>query len=362
MNTTSGRRQRMAIDLRSDTVTQPTEEMLEAMCRAQVGDERYFEDPTTSKLEAMTAERLGKEGAILMPSGAMANCVAILCHTNRGEAVIIPNDAHAYLWETGQISAISGSLAKTIPSHKGVVRPEDVESVIVSEDMLAGARTSLVWVENTHNTAGGTCTNPQQMSALREVADRHGMAIHVDGERLFNAAVHLGVEARELVEDADSVQIGLSKGLACPFGSVLVGDAEFIRQARRHKLMMGGGMRQSGFMAAAGIVALENMVSRLQEDHENARVLAEGLVELGLDIDLETVQTNIVYLRVPPAVMDVDCFVAEIRSRGVLVNPRKRGTDRVRMVTHYGLDRGDIDLVLGIAADTLAEAGNGLAS
>jgi len=347
----------MVIDLRSDTVTQPTEEMLEAMCRAQVGDERYFEDPTTSKLEGMTAERLGKEGAILMPSGAMANCVAILCHTNRGEAVIIPNDAHAYLWETGQISAISGSLAKTIPSHKGIVQPEDVERVVVTENMLAGARTSLVWVENTHNTAGGTCTSPEQMRELREVADRYDMAIHVDGERLFNAAVHLGVEARELAEDADSVQIGLSKGLACPFGSVLVGDAEFISQARRHKLMMGGGMRQSGFMAAAGIVALEKMIDRLEEDHENARVLAEGLVNLGLDIDLETVQTNIVYLRVPHDLMDVDRFVGGVRARDVLVNPRKRGTDRVRMVTHYGLDRTDVTRVLQVAADVLAEAG-----
>jgi len=346
----------MVIDLRSDTVTKPTEEMLEAMHKAQVGDERYFEDPTTTKLEEMTAERLGKDSAIFMPSGAMANCVAILCHTRRGEAVIIPNDTHAYLWETGQISAISGSLAKTIPSHKGVVHPEDVERVVVKESTLAGARTSLVWLENTHNTAGGTCTNPQHMRVLRDVADRYDMAIHVDGERLFNAAMHLGVEAMDLVRDADSVQIGLSKGLACPFGSVLVGDAGFIRQARRHKLMMGGGMRQSGFMAAVGIVALEKMVDRLEEDHENARELAEGLVKLGLSIDLETVQTNIVYLQVPPAFMDADCFVQRIRARDVLVNSPKQGTDRIRMVTHYGIDQGDVKRALQVVADVLAEA------
>lgn len=347
----------MIIDLRSDTVTQPTEEMLESMCSAQVGDERYFEDPTTLRLEAMTAKRLGKEGAILMPSGAMANCVAILCHTRRGEAVIIPDDAHAYLWETGQLSAISGSLPRTIPSHKGAIWPEDVERVIVGADSLAGARTSLLWVENTHNTAGGTCTSPEQMHELREVADRNDMAIHVDGERLFNAAVHLGVEAKELAKDADSVQIGLSKGLACPFGSVLVGDAEFIKRARKHKLMMGGGMRQSGFMAAAGIVALEKMIARLEEDHENARALADGLVELGLDIDLETVQTNIVYLRVPPVLMDVNRFVEGIRARDVLVNPPKRGTDRVRMVTHYGIERDDISQAVLVAATVLAGLG-----
>lgn len=346
----------MVIDLRSDTVTKPTEEMLDAMLRAEVGDERYFEDPTTTKLEEMTAERLGKDGAILMPSGAMANCVAILCHTSRGEAVIIPDDAHAYLWETGQLSAISGSLARTIPSHKGVVHPEDVERVVVSDGVLAGARTSLVWLENTHNTAGGTCTRPEQMQAIREVADRHGMAVHVDGERLFNAAVHLGVEPSLLAADADSVQIGLSKGLACPFGSVLVGDAGFIADARRYKLMMGGGMRQSGFMAAAGIVALENMIERLEEDHANARMLAEGLVGLGIDIDMETVQTNIVYLRVPPSLMDVGGFVEGIRARGVLVNPCKHGTDRVRMVTHYGIERDHIVEALQIAADVLRGA------
>jgi threonine aldolase len=343
------------VDLRSDTVTKPSEEMLEAMYKAQVGDERYFEDPTTSKLEEMAAERLGKDGGIFMPSGTMANCVAILCHTRRGEAVIIPNDAHAYLWETGQISAISGSLPKTIPSHKGVVCPQDVERVVVEESTLAGARTSLVWVENTHNTAGGTCTNPKQMQALREVADRYDMAIHIDGERLFNAAVSLGVEAKELVADADSVQIGLSKGLACPFGSVLAGDKEFIKRARKYKLMSGGGMRQSGFMAAAGIVALEKMVDRLEEDHKNARMLAEGLVKLGLSIDLETVQTNIVYFTVPPSLMDVDCFVEGIRARGVLVNPRKRDTDRVRMVTHYGIHHDDVNRALQVAAEVLAE-------
>ena len=349
----------MAIDLRSDTVTRPSGEMLEAMCTAQVGDERYFEDPTTSKLEEMTAEKLGKDGAILMPSGAMANCVAILCHTKRGEAVIIPNDAHAYLWETGQLSAISGSLAKTIPTHKGMVHPKDIERVVIGENVLSAARTSLVWIENTHNIAGGTCTNPGQMAAVREVADRYDMAIHVDGERLFNAAVHLGVEASELVKDADSVQIGLSKGLACPFGSVLVGDKGFIKRARKHKLMMGGGMRQSGFMAAAGVVALEKMIGRLEQDHENARELAEGLVSLGLEIDMETVQTNIVYFRVPPTVMDVDCFVEGIREKGVLVNRRKHGTDRVRMVTHYGIEKEHIAQTLHIAADVVAGARDG---
>lgn len=338
------------VDLKSDTVTQPTEEMREAMRNAVVGDDFYLEDPTVIELEELAAAKLGKEAGLFVTSGTMGNLVSILTHTQRGDAIILEAEAHVYRCETAHLSAVAGVMPKRIKGNKGVLDPADVEAAIFAEGVLY-PRTSLLCVENTHNAAGGTCVTPGQMSALREVADRHGIAIHVDGARIFNAAIALGVDPKELAKDADSLTFCLSKGLACPFGSLIVGSKEFITRARKNRQMVGGGMRQAGIMAAAGIVALRTMIDRLAEDHDNARALAEGLVKLGLEVDMETVQTNMVFSQVPPEMMDAKKFVQELGKLGVKVNPPSGR--RVRMVTHYGITREDIDYVIQVAKEII---------
>jgi threonine aldolase len=335
-----GRKVARIVDLRSDTVTQPTEEMREAMRQAVVGDDYYLEDPTVAQLEELAAAKLGKEAGLFVTSGTMGNLVSILTHTQRGDAIILEAEAHVYRCETGHLAGLAGVMPKRVMGNRGVLDPRDVEGAIFAEGVLY-PRTSLLCVENTHNAAGGTCVTPEQMSALRKVADSHGMAIHVDGARIFSAAVALGVEPGELAKDADSLTFCLSKNLACPFGSLIVGDREFIARARKNRQMVGGGMRQAGIMAAAGIVALRTMIDRLAEDHENARALALGLFELGLEIDMEAVQTNMVFLRVPSEMMEATTFVQGLGKLGVRVNPPPGR--RVRMVTHYGITREDIE-------------------
>lgn len=337
------------IDLRSDTITQPTEEMRDAMRNAPVGDDYYEEDATVIALEKLAAKKMGKEAGLFVASGTMGNLVSILTHTQRGDAILIEAEAHIYRCETAHIAAVCGVLPKRIRGQKGVLDPEDVESAIFGTGVLYPT-TRLVCIENTHNGAGGTCTTPKQMQALKAVADRHGMAIHVDGARIFNAAVSLGAAPEALARDADSLTFCLSKGLSCPFGSLIVGDAAFIARARKFRQMVGGGMRQAGIMAAAGIVALNTMVERLSEDHENARALAEGLMELGIALDIESVQSNMVFFEVPAQVSDAGGFVEKLKALGVHVNPP--GGRRVRMVTHWGIARKDI----GIALQAVKEA------
>lgn len=327
------------IDLKSDTVTKPTEEMREAMAQAEVGDDYYFEDPTVLKLQELSAEKLGKEAGLFVTSGTMGNLVSILTHTQRGDSIILEADAHIYHNETGHLSVVEGVLPIRVKGHLGMLDPVDIESAVFEERVIH-PRTSLVCVENTHNTAGGTCISAEQMRSIKEVADRFGLAIHVDGARIFNAAIALETDAIELAKDADSLTFCLSKGLGCPFGSVIVGSKEFIKEARKNRQMVGGGMRQAGIMAAAGVVALEKMIDRLKEDHENARTLAEGLVELGMEVEMETVQTNIVYFRVPSSMIDAQEFVVKLKEHDVIVNPPRKG--RIRMVTHYGITRDDI--------------------
>ena len=331
------------VDVRSDTITQPTDEMREAMRNAVVGDDYYLEDPSVNELEELAATKLGKEAGLFVTSGTMGNLVSILTHTQRGDAIILEAEAHIYRCETAHLAVVAGVMPKRVRGNKGILDPADVEEAIFAEGVLY-PRTSLVCLENTHNAAGGTCVTPDQMSALRKVADSHDMAIHVDGARIFSAAVALGVDPKELAKDADSLTFCLSKDLACPFGSLIVACKEFITHARKNRQMVGGGMRQAGIMAAAGIVALRTMIDRLSEDHDNARALAEGMVKLGFEIDMETVQTNMVFLEVPPEMMDANTFVEDLDKLGVRVNP-PRGR-RVRMVTHYEVTREDIDYTL----------------
>jgi threonine aldolase len=338
------------VDLRSDTVTQPTEEMREAMRNAVVGDDYYGEDPTVVELEELAAAKLGMEAGLFVTSGTMGNLVSILTHTRRGDAIILEAEAHVYRCETAHLAAVAGVMPKRVKGNRGILEPADVEEAIFAEGVLY-PRTSLLSVENTHNAAGGTCVTPAQMSVLRKVADSHGMVIHVDGARIFSAAIALGVDPRELAKDADSLTFCLSKNLAGPFGSLIVAKREFIKRARKNRQMVGGGMRQAGIMAAAGIVALRTMIERLAEDHDNARVLAEGLLQLELEIDMEAVQTNMVFFQVPSEMMEANKFVQHLGKSGVRVNPPVGR--RVRMVTHYGITREDIEYAMQVVKEVI---------
>lgn len=331
------------VDLRSDTLTKPTPEMYKAMCEAEIGDEQNGEDPTVIRLQEMAAEKLGKESALFIASGTMGNLVALLSHTKPGDSVILEADAHIFRTETGGISAVGGAVPKRVKGKLGVPTAEDIEEAVIGEGRLFPT-TTLICLENTHNAAGGTCVSVSRMSEIRKVADKYGLEIHIDGARIFNAAIALNVNPRDLVRDADSIQFCLSKGLGCPFGSLLVGSKSFIAVARKKRQMLGGGMRQAGVMAAAGIVALKKMIDRLEEDHKNARVLAEGLLELGMEIDMESVQTNIVFFKVPPTMMEPMKFVEALKADHVLIGSPKK--NRIRVVTHKDISKEDISKTL----------------
>jgi threonine aldolase len=284
------------IDLRSDTVTLPTPAMRQAMFEAELGDDVLGEDPTVNRLEAMAAERLGKEASLFVASGTMANLVCLLAHCQRGQEAIMGHMAHTFLFEAGGAAAVGGIHPRTVPNQPdGTLDLGDVEAAIRPTDNPHHPRSRLVCLENTHNRCGGAVLTPAYMSQVRALADRHRLAIHLDGARVFNAAIALGVPVSELARDADSVSFCLSKGLSAPVGSMVCGSSALVNEARRQRKLLGGGMRQAGVLAAAGIVALETMVDRLAEDHSNARKLAEGLAGLpGIVLDPKRVETNLV--------------------------------------------------------------------
>ncbi|OPZ65599.1 MAG: L-allo-threonine aldolase [Firmicutes bacterium ADurb.Bin506] len=340
------------IDLRSDTVTQPTEEMRDAMRNAVVGDDYFRDDPTVIELETMAATILGKEAALFVASGTMGNLVSIMAGMQRGESLIVEADAHVYRSEAGHLGSVCGVVPKRVKGASGIMTAEDVEAAIYGEGVLLPT-TSMICIENTHNAGGGTCYTVEDMAQMRAVADRHGLRIHVDGARIFNAAIALGVEAKALAADADSLTFCLSKGLACPFGAVVVGEEAFIAKCRKMRQMVGGGMRQAGIMAAAGVYALKNMVDRLVDDHKNARLLAEGLHALGLEVDLEAVQSNIVFANASRTRLGSSGLAEAIRAKGLLVNmPGSNG--RIRFVTHWEISTEDIKRALAIVADALS--------
>jgi threonine aldolase len=333
------------VDLRSDTVTLPSPAMREAMYQAELGDDVFGEDPTVNRLQEMAAERLGKEAALFVASGTMANLLALLTHCDRGDGVIMGQQSHTFLNEGGGASAFGGLYLKSTPERPdGTLDPQLIEAAIPVPD-VHHPEIRLVCVENTHNYCGGVPLDAAYTRQVADLAHRRGLALHLDGARIFNAAQALGVEVRELAAPADSVMFCLSKGLSCPVGSVLCGAARFIERARRHRKIVGGGMRQAGVLAAAGVVALEQMVDRLQEDHDNARVLAEGIASTpGLDLDPTTVHTNIVFFDPDPSRMDAVEFCERLGERGVLTLPLSQG--RVRAVTHYGIERADVEYAL----------------
>lgn len=325
------------VDLRSDTVTRPTDAMREAMSRAEVGDDDYGEDPTVNRLQEMAAARVGKEAALFVPSGTMANLLALLTHTQAGDEAIVDHQAHIYLDEAGGMSALGGVIPRPVVGERGTITPAQLELELRPPDRHY-APTRLLCLENTHNSAGGTVMTPTAMAEVCAAAHRRGLRVHLDGARIFNAAVALSIDVHRLVSDADSMMFCLSKGLSAPVGSLLLGDATFIDQARRLRKMLGGGMRQVGGLAAAGIVALETMIDRLAEDHRHAHLLAERLAPLpGLRIDLSSVQTNIIMVHVA----DAPRMVEQLALHNVLANAD--GPLRIRLVTHRHIGTREID-------------------
>lgn len=340
------------VDLRSDTITQPTPEMRQAMADAEVGDDVYGEDPTVNRLEEMVAKRLGKEAALFVASGTMANLVSQLTHCGRGDEIILGDQSHIFFYEQGGSASLGGIHPRAVPNQPdGTLAFHDIETAIRREN-IHFPRTKLIIVENTQNRCNGNPLDADYMHALGEIALGHELKVHLDGARLFNAAVTLGTTAKNLAENADSVSICLSKGLAAPVGSVVSGSRDFILEARRVRKVLGGGMRQAGVLAAAGIVALNEMIDRLADDHTNAKRLAEGLAGLdGVSIEPAHVKTNIVYVEIEDKGMSSQDLTKVLDSEGVRV--LSTGSRRLRAVTNYHVTSDDIDYVLGVFAKVL---------
>ena len=332
------------IDLRSDTVTHPTEEMRRAMFEAEVGDDVFGEDPTVNRLEAMAAQKMGKEAALFTTSGTMSNLIAVLTHTNHGNEIILGNGAHIFLNEVGGGAALGGVVMHTISNDaEGQLTLDDIEKAI-REKNIHYPVTTLLCLENTQNNCGGVVLTPEYTGNAAKLAHQHGLKVHLDGARIFNAAVALGILATELTKDVDSISFCLSKGLSAPIGSLLCGSKEFIESARKRRKMLGGGMRQMGVIAAAGIVAMETMIERLAEDHANARRLGNGLARVtGITLAQETVPTNIVMFDLAPSFSSSQ-FIGKLTASGVKV--LSRGSNSFRAVTHRMVSAADIDEAL----------------
>ena len=342
------------VDLRSDTLTLPTPEMRDAMARAEVGDDVWEEDPTVKRFEALAAERLGKAAGLFVTSGTMGNLISVVSQAQAGQEVILDLDSHIFNNEVSGAAVIGSLQMRPVQTARGFLTPDQVRDALRPANIHIPT-TGLVCVENTHNRHGGTCCTPEEIDAVAAVAHAAAVPVHMDGARLFNAAIALKRPARDFVRNVDSVTFCVSKGLAAPVGSVICGSAELIDKARRVRKMLGGGMRQAGVIAAAGIVALEKMVDRLAEDHTNARALAEGLAKLpGLSVDLASVQTNIVIFRVErgdaaASAAATSELVAGCGARKVKIHAI--GPTTIRCVTHKDIDAEDIKRTLDAFAE-----------
>jgi len=344
-----------SIDLRSDTVTLPTDEMREAILHAELGDDVYGEDPTVQRLEELAAEKLGKEAALLVTSGTMGNLVSVLTHCDRGDEAILGDQSHIFLNEVGGISALGGVVPHVVPNQPdGTMRISDIEAAVRAEN-IHYPRTKLLCLENTHNACSGAALKTSYLDEIAALARSRGLFLHLDGARIFHASAALKVDVKRLTRCADSVNVCLSKGLSAPVGSVVCGSREFIARARKIRKMLGGGMRQAGIIAAAGIVAMTRMTDRLEEDHRNARRLADGLAGIpGLSIDAGKVTTNILYVGLDETFISEEELLGRLRQKGVRILPR--GAGRFRMVTHAGIDGADIETVLTAFQEILASA------
>ncbi|TRO51079.1 aminotransferase class I/II-fold pyridoxal phosphate-dependent enzyme [Candidatus Bathyarchaeota archaeon] len=332
---------REVIDFRSDTVTVPTVEMLEAIRNAELGDDVFEEDPTVNRLERLSAEKMGKEDALLVTSGTQANLISLMGNANCGELVILEAESHMYWYEVGGISRIAGLLPWPLKSLAGAFDPVELEAEIHPQN-IHFPKPALICLENTHNRHGGTIITPDQIQAISEVSHSHDLKLYLDGARIFNAAVALKVDVKEFAKHVDNLMFCLSKGLCCPVGSVLVGTHEFIKKARKLRKILGGGMRQAGIIAAPGIVALESMVDRLEEDHINARRLAEGIVKInGIQIDMNHVQTNMVCFDVNGLRTTAEFFISRLKQKNILALALTES--KIRMVTHNGIEKEHVE-------------------
>lgn len=329
----------MRIDFRSDTVTHPTPEMRQAMFDAEVGDDVYQDDPTTNKLEALAAEMLGKEAAMFVPSGTMGNQLALMTHTQRGDEAIVSANCHIFEHEAGAAAVLSALNLRQLTFADGVYDAAQIEAAIRPDD-IHEPPTTLICLENA--LANGRVVPLEKMREIKAMAKSHGIAVHLDGARLFNAATALGVDAKELADCADSISLCLSKGLCAPVGSLLLGSTDFIARARRNRKKLGGAMRQTGILCAAGILSLTEMTKRLGEDHENAKHLAKLIADVpGVTVDVESVQINMVFAAIDWD--DLDELVPWLEERGILAGEPEKGV--MRFVTHYGITKEDVELL-----------------
>ncbi|HTW24692.1 MAG TPA: GntG family PLP-dependent aldolase [Candidatus Baltobacteraceae bacterium] len=341
------------LDLRSDTVTRPTPAMRRAMAEAEVGDDVYGEDPTINRLQARAAEIFGREAALFFPSGSMANLTAIKTWTRPGTEVICEGKAHIYLYEMAALSAVAGCMPNTVPTADGILTWDVIEPA-VRPHIYYRAQTALIEIESSHNMHGGTVYPPEVIDDICEHAHEAGIPVHMDGARVFNAATALGRNVADITQKLDSVMFCLSKGLGAPVGSMLVGSRDFIEKARATRKLLGGGMRQAGVLAAAGLVALEESPKGLQRDHDNARYLAQGLSRLpGIAIDPKQVVTNILIFDVTATGRTAADICAALAKQNILAGPT--GKHAIRMVTHYDVDRAGIDRALGAISEIVAE-------
>ena len=330
------------VDLRSDTITLPTKEMLDSISSAELGDDVFQEDPTVNRLEDLAATKFNKEAALFVPSGTMANLVAILSHCQRGDEVILGDQAHTFLYEAGGISAFGGVHSRQIPNQEdGTLLLEDIKSSIRKEDVHFPP-TRLICLENTHNRCLGMPLSVDYTNSVTEIAKNNSLSVHVDGARIFNAAVSLDVSVTELTDNIDSVSFCLSKGLSAPAGSMLCGNKDFIEKARRNRKALGGGMRQAGVLAAAGLVALEKMTDRIIDDHKNARTLAAGISNInGIRINLERVKTNIIYFSLDHPKVGGALLLEKMVEQNI--HFFELGPSWFRLVTHAGVSKDDVD-------------------
>jgi len=341
------------VDLRSDTVTKPTPAMREAMANAEVGDDVYGEDPTVNRLQEMSAEIMDKEAGLFVASGTMGNLVGVLAHCQRGDEAIVGNKAHTFLFEAGGISALGGVHSCQLPNQSdGSLALDDIEAAVRPDDPHDPI-TRLICLENTHNRCGGTYQTPEYLNRVSEFAHGRGLSVHLDGARIFNAAAAQGIKAKEIAEPVDSVTFCLSKGLCAPVGSVLCGSKEFIHKAHRLRKMLGGGMRQAGILAAAGIVALVTMTGRLSDDHARARKLASGLKQVpGLVLDPEVPATNMVFLSLKPEVkLQTSEVVEKLKRCGILAGVT--GQRSFRLVLHYWIDDAGVEKTIAAFGDVV---------
>ena len=337
---------RPPIDLRSDTVTKPTSAMRRAMAEAEVGDDVFGEDPTVQALEARTAELLGKEAALFVPSGTMANQIAVAVHTRPGDELICAATSHVYVWEAGGIARHSGVTARTFEGDFGLLSVDDIKDMIRPSDMHY-ARTRLVWLENTHNRGGGRIQSVESTSAIRHWARENALAMHLDGARLFNAVVATGKPAIAWSQHFDTVSVCFSKGLGAPVGSALAGSAETIKAARGVRKLMGGGMRQAGIIAAGAHYALEHHINRLADDHAHAQILAQAFENSeGFSLESEPVETNLVWVAVDPSLGSAAEVSTYLKSRGILV--AALGSRLIRACTHLDVTREDVEYVASV--------------